>query len=194
MIKKEINTQTDEILYKRFLIGGDKEAFNELIIKHRKPLTNFIRYYIKDKDIAEDIAQDSFLYMIINKKDYDFKYSFKTYLYTIAKSRTLNYLKKEKKKIYLNDIDLENMVAEINVEDEVVNNYDKEKIRDAIKQLKKEFQIIIALYYFQGFKYKEISEIMNISMSKTKMAINRAKKYIKKILKEGEENDRSRVY
>lgn len=194
MIKEEINTQTDEILYKRFLIGGDKEAFNELIIKHRKTLTNFIGYYIKDNDIAEDIAQDSFLYMIINKKDYDFKYSFKTYLYTIAKSRTLNYLKKEKKKIYLNDIDLENMVAEINIEDEVVNNYDKEKIRDAIKQLKKEFQIIIALYYFQGFKYKEISEIMNISMSKTKMVINRAKKYIKKILKEGEENDRSRVY
>lgn len=194
MIKEVINTQTDEILYKRFLLGGDKEAFNELIIRHRKILTNFIGYYIKDNDIAEDIAQDSFLYMIINKKDYDFKYSFKTYLYTIAKSRTLNYLKKERKKIYLNDIDFENMISEINVEDEVVNNYDKEKIRDAIKQLKKEYQIIISLYYFHSFKYKEISEIMNISMSKTKMSINRAKKYIKKLLKEEEENDRSRVY
>lgn len=193
MIKETTNFQTDEILYKKFLLEDSKESFNELIIKHRKALTSFIKYYIKDNDIAEDIAQDSFLYIIINRKDYDFKYSFRTYLYTIAKSRTLNYLKKEKKKIYLDDIDLENMVSDISVEDEAVNNYDKEEIRNAIKQLKREYQIIIALYYFQGFKYKEISEIMNISMSKTKMSINRAKKDMKKLLKEGERNDRSRI-
>ena len=45
------------------------------------------RAYVKNIEIAEDIAQDSFMYMIINKVEYDFKYSFKTYLYTIAKSR-----------------------------------------------------------------------------------------------------------
>ena len=97
MIKETIDKQTDEALYKDFLLGN-KEAFNELIIRYRKLLTDFIMYYIKNNDIAEDIAQDSFLYMIINKKEYDFKYSFKTYLYTIAKSRTLNYLKKRKEK------------------------------------------------------------------------------------------------
>ena len=193
MIKETIDRQTDEALYKHFLLGN-KDAFNELIIRYRKLLTNFIMYYIKNSDIAEDIAQDSFLYMIINKKEYDFKYSFKTYLYTIAKSRTLNYLKKEKKKVYLNDIDFDNTVAEIDVEDEVISNFDKEKIKYAMKQLKKEYQIIISLYYFQNFKYKEISEILNISLSKTKMCINRAKKHIREILKEEEDNDKSRIY
>lgn len=193
MIKETIDIQTDEALYKHFLLGN-KDAFNELIIRYRKMLTNFIMYYIKNSYIAEDIAQDSFLYMIINKKEYDFKYSFKTYLYTIAKSRTLNYLKKEKKKVYLNDIDFDNTVAEIDVEDEVISNFDKEKIKYAMKQLKKEYQIIISLYYFQNFKYKEISEILNISLSKTKMCINRAKKHIRKILKEEEDNDKSRIY
>lgn len=193
MIKETIDKQTDETLYKDFLLGN-KEAFNELIIRYRKLLTDFIMYYIKNNDIAEDIAQDSFLYMIINKKEYDFKYSFKTYLYTIAKSRTLNYLKKERKKVYLNDIDLDNTVADMAVEDEVISNFDKEKIKYAIKQLKREYQVIISLYYFQNFKYKEISEIMNISMSKTKMCINRAKKHIRKILKEEHNNDKSGIY
>ena len=79
-----VNEKSDIELYKLFL-EGDNEAFNTLIIRHRKKLTNFIIAYVKNIEIAEDIAQDSFLYMIINKVEYDFKYSFKTYLYTIAK-------------------------------------------------------------------------------------------------------------
>ena len=194
MIKESINEQSDSDLYKQFLLG-DREAFNLLMIRHRQSLTNFIMYYVRKIEIAEDIAQDSFLYIIINKKDYDFKFSFKTYLYTIAKSRALNYLKREKKQISLNDIDIDNFVSELNVEDEVINNVNRKQILSTIKKLKKDYQIIIFLYYFQNFKYKEISEILNISMSKTKMSLNRAKKNIKKILKEeGKYDDKSRIY
>ena len=194
MIKESINEQSDADLYKQFLLG-DREAFNLLMIRHRQSLTNFIMYYVRKIEIAEDIAQDSFLYIIINKKDYDFKFSFKTYLYTIAKSRALNYLKREKKQISLNDIDVDNFVSELNVEDEVINNVNRKQILSTIKKLKKDYQIIIFLYYFQNFKYKEISEILNISMSKTKMSLNRAKKNIKKILKEeGKYDDKSRIY
>ena len=194
MIKESINEQSDADLYKQFLLG-DREAFNLLMIRHRQSLTNFIMYYVRKIEIAEDIAQDSFLYIIINKKDYDFKFSFKTYLYTIAKSRALNYLKREKKQISLNDIDIDNFVSELNVEDEVINNVNRKQILSTIKKLKKDYQIIIFLYYFQNFKYKEISEILNISMSKTKMSLNRAKKNIKKILKEeGKYDDKSRIY
>ena len=73
------NGKSDIELYKLFL-KGDNDAFNYLIIKHRKMLTNFIMTYVKNIEIAEDIAQDSFMYMIINKVEYDFKYSFKTSL------------------------------------------------------------------------------------------------------------------
>ena len=71
--------------------------------------------YVKNIEIAEDIAQDSFMYMIINKVEYDFKYSFKTYLYTIAKSRALNYLKREKRTIYVEDAILNNVNLEGNM-------------------------------------------------------------------------------
>lgn len=194
MFNEVLNKKSDPDLYKEFLLGN-RDAFNLLMIRHRKALTNFIMYYVKNVEIAEDIAQDSFLYIIINKKYYDFKFSFKTYLYTIAKSRALNYLKREKKTIPLTDIDIDNFVSELNVEDEVINNVDREQIISAIRTLKKDYQIIVYLYYFQNFKYKEISEILNISMSKTKMSLNRAKKNIKKILKEEKKHDdRSRIY
>ena len=153
MDEKLNDIQYDMNLYKQFLLG-DKQSFNLLIIKYRKALTNFITYYVKEIEIAEDIAQDSFLYMIINKKEYNFKYSFRTYLYTIAKSRTLNYLKKERKKISLESIDFINIDSILNVEDEILHSLDREEIDYAIRKQKKEYQIILSLYYFQKFKYK----------------------------------------
>lgn len=183
--KQLIDKQEDAKLYELFL-NGNKEAFNSLIIKYRKNLIYFIMAYVKDENVAEDIAQDSFMYMIINKIEYDFKCSFKTYLYTIAKSRAINYLKKERKysSFKCEILDIESL------NDNIENNFIvKEKylaLLETIKKLKKEQQIAVYLYYFQKFKYKEICQILNQSMSKTKMTIHRARKLLHKFLKEGE--------
>ena len=182
------NGKSDIELYKLFL-KGDTDAFNYLIIKHRKMLTNFIMTYVKNIEIAEDIAQDSFMYMIINKVEYDFKYSFKTYLYTIAKSRALNYLKREKRTIYVEDAILNNVNLEGNIENEFIIKENYNALIKTIKKLKNEYQIVIYLYYFQGFKYKEICKILNQSMPKTKMAIHRAKKLLEKFVKEDNNYD-----
>ena len=182
------NGKSDIELYKLFL-KGDNDAFNYLIIKHRKMLTNFIMTYVINIEIAEDIAQDSFMYMIINKVEYDFKYSFKTYLYTIAKSRALNYLKREKRTIYVEDAILNNVNLEGNIENEFIIKENYNALIKTIKKLKNEYQIVIYLYYFQGFKYKEICKILNQSMPKTKMAIHRAKKLLEKFVKEDNNYD-----
>ncbi len=182
-ICESIKKKSDIELYKLFL-DGNNDAFNCLIIKHRNTLTNFIMTYVKNLEIAEDIAQDSFMYMIVNKIEYDFKYSFKTYLYTIAKSRTLNYLKKVKQTVYVEDVIENNVNFEGNTENEFIIKENYYALLKTMKKLKKNQQISIYLYYFQGFSYKEISKILNQSMSKTKMTIHRAKKILKKFLKE----------
>lgn len=87
--------EEDKIKYKKFL-QGDNQSLEELMKKYQTNLLFFITRYVKNKEIAEDIYQDVIIYFLENKEKYDFKYSFKTYLYTIAKSRTLNYLKKNK--------------------------------------------------------------------------------------------------
>lgn len=185
--KTSINEQSDIELYKSFL-NGNKEAFNQLILRHRKQLTLFIMKYVKKLEVAEDIVQDSFVYMLINKVDYDFKYSFRTYIYTIAKSRTLNYLKNKSKIVSMEDVlTAKYYNEEMNIEEIYIKKEEREKIQKAIKKLKKDYQIVIYLYDFQGFKYREISEILNQSMSKTKMMIHRAKKQLKNILKEENE-------
>ncbi len=179
-----IDKQSDIELYQKFL-NGDNEAFNTLIIRYRKQLVFFVMKYVRSLEIAEDIVQDSFVYMIVNKVNYDFKYSFRTYIYTIAKSRTLNFLKSNSKVVFMSDVLENNYYNEsIDIEEEYIKKEKNENLQKAIKKLKKEYQVVIYLYDFQGFKYKEISEILNQSMSKTKMMIHRAKKRLEKILKE----------
>ena len=97
-----INEKTDVELYREFLLGN-KEAFEEIVVRYKDKLIYFIARYVKTIEIAEDLAQDTFVYILVNKKEYDFKYSLKTYLYTIAKCRAWNYLKREKRIIRLTD-------------------------------------------------------------------------------------------
>ena len=167
MIKNSIqNYKSDIELYNDFL-NGNNDSFNIIIQRYRKQLISFIYKYINNIDIAEDLAQDSFLYMIINKKEYDFKYSLKTYLYTIAKCRAINFLKRSKKIITFDESYMLDMDS-------------------ALKKVKKEYQIASYLADFQKFKYKEISKILNKTMPQTKLLIHRARKSLGKFLKKEE--------
>lgn len=94
--KISLENKTDVELYNEFL-NGSKEAFNQIIIRYRKSLISFLYRYVKSIETAEDLTQDTFLYMYINKKEYDFKYSLKTYLFTVAKCRAINWIKKKRK-------------------------------------------------------------------------------------------------
>ena len=100
--------EEDKYLYNNFL-KGDMDSFKCLILKYKNNLIYFLLKYVKDMQIAEDISQDVFVYILVNKKKYNFKYSFKTYLFLIGKSRALNYLKREKKKLEI----IENMKIDV---------------------------------------------------------------------------------
>ncbi len=178
------NEETDQELYKQYLTG-DEEAFEKLVIRHKNSMMYFISRYTKNIQIAEDISQDVFVYLLINKNQYDLKYSFKTYLYMIAKCRAINYLKREKRVIPIDD------TTNIYVEDETLEEtiFKDEKarnLRKVINQLKPDYQAVIYLTSFEGLKYKEVAKIMDKNINQIKVLINRAKKKIRILLeKEG---------
>ncbi len=179
--RSTLNKETDVELYKSFL-KGNKEAFNVIVQRYMKLLVSFIMGYVKNQDVAEDLAQDTFLYMLINKKEYDFKYTLKTYLYTIAKCRAINYLKKNKRIVSFEEQYIYNLDS-VDLNENLIREENQEKIQNAIKKLKYDYQIAIYLKDFQEFQYKEICKILNKTMPQTKMLIYRARKSLKKILK-----------
>lgn len=88
------NFEEDKIEFQKYL-DGDQKAFEYLILKYKDNLIYFILRYVKKIEIAEDLAQDVFVYVMLHKDQYNFSFSFKTYLFMIGKSRALNYLKKK---------------------------------------------------------------------------------------------------
>lgn len=173
----------DEVnLYNKFL-NGDNNAFNEIVIKYQRSLINFIFGYVHNLEVSKDLAQDTFLYILINKKEYDFKYSLKTYLYLIAKCRCINYLKKESRKVEFKEIDV---MEEVDFNENIIKEKNIDMVRSVIKNMKPDYQVAIFLRDFQNFTYKEISRILNKPLPQTKILIYRARKSLKRELeKEG---------
>lgn len=169
--------EEDKRLYKEFILGNN-DAFEQIMNKYRENLIYFIQRIVKSFDVAEDIAQDVFVYVLINKKEYDFKYTLKTYLYTIGRSRAINYLKKEKRCVSLN---LEKQ-GNYEIDEIMFLNERKRNLKESINKLLPQHQLVIYLADIEELPYKEICKIMNKSMVQIKMLIYRARKNLKIIL------------
>ena len=170
--------KTDKELYKEFL-QGNQQCFEEIVIRHKNQIIYFIQKYVKSIDIAEDISQDVFVYILINKNSYKFEYSLKTYLYTIAKSKALNYIKKERKIIKLDENEFEDTEE---LEEKIFKNEQKQKLKESIKKLKIEYQNAIYLADIEKMSYKEIGHILKKSDSSVKVLIHRARKALEKVM------------
>lgn len=169
--------EEEKRLYNEFILGNN-DAFEQIMNKYRENLIYFIQRIVKSFDVAEDIAQDVFVYVLINKKEYDFKYTLKTYLYTIGRSRAINYLKKEKRCVSLN---LEHQ-GNYEIEEIMFLNERKRNLKESINKLLPQHQLVIYLAKIEELPYKEICKIMNKSMVQIKMLIYRARKNLKIIL------------
>lgn len=169
----------DKKLYNEFL-SGNKIAFDNLIGKYQKNVTYFISRYVKDLDAAEDIFQDVVLYLLENRFSYDSKYSFKSYLYIIAKSKAINYIKKHNVEEDISKY--ENNATQTLLEDVIFSNERKAKIQKVINNLKTDYQIVIYLTQIEGLSYKETSLIMDKTEKQVKNLVYNAKKSLKRLL------------
>ena len=174
--------EEDKKLYNEFL-NGTNISLNVLIQKYRNNVIYFISRYVKNIDIAEDIFQDVVVYILENKQKYNFNYSFKTYLYIIAKSKAINYIRQNNiSTVDIYAIDDNNVSNTKLLEDIIFSNERKIKIQKIFNQLKTDYQIVIYLTQIEGISYKETARIMNRTEKQIKNLTYNAKKNLKKLL------------
>lgn len=174
---KDIDTK----LYNEYL-NGEKDAFEILYNKYKNKIKYFVFNIVKDYEKAEDITQDVFLYVLEHKLREG--YSFKYYIFLVAKSRALNYKNMEKRRTDINEKYLfkeaENKKQDI--VDIIEREENKKKIIEAINELDDKYKNAIYLVKIEGLSYKETSQILGISLSNIKVLIHRGKKELRKIL------------
>ncbi|MBU5591243.1 RNA polymerase sigma factor [Clostridium sp. MSJ-4] len=172
--------EEDLILMKNFK-AGDKESFERLVIKYRENAINFCQSFVHDYHISEDIAQDSFTYIYVYKERYNEKYAFKTYLFTILRNKSIDYIRKN------HDITLNKIPESIfpkETEDIVLQKEEQALIKEKINELNNDYKTIIYLIDFQEFSYKDAAKIMGKNLMQIKILIYRARQRLKVLIKE----------
>ena len=174
----------DKELVRRFL-NKDNEAFEQIIIKYRKSGVAFANRYVHDMFTAEDIVQESFAYLYVYADRYNFKYSFKTYLFAIIKNKSIDYIRKANRISLQEEITIDEQIDN-NIETEYIKKEQKALVHGYINKLNDDYRTIIYLIDIEGFSYKEASEIMDKSVAQIKILVFRARKKLKTIIeKEG---------
>lgn len=173
----------DKLLMKKFQ-EGNENSFEKLIIKYRANAICFAQRYTLDKFIAEDITQESFAYLYVYKDKYNEKYSFKTYLFSIIRNKSIDYYRKFKRENLQSN--LYNLSSSDTPEDIILRNERKNLVINNINKLKEDYKIAIYLIDYEEFSYKEAGTIMDKNLAQMKILVFRARRKLKLLIEQEE--------
>lgn len=158
---------SDNKLIEEYLNGED-EAFAKLLKKHLSSVYNFLYRLAGDRETAEDLAQETFVKVWKNLKNFDRNRSFKAWIFTIAKNTTFDYFKKKKEVAFSAFVDEEgesrfDEIADENIlPDEILEQKDiAEELDIILQKLPLHYRAILLLHYKEDFTLSEIAEILN---------------------------------
>ncbi|MBU5436450.1 RNA polymerase sigma factor [Tissierella sp. MSJ-40] len=164
----------------QLLKDGNEEAFEEFVLKYRKEAVNFALNILKDYYAAEDIVQDSFAIFYVYRERLKNYSTLKSYLFSIIHNKSVDYIRKNNRNIYTNY----DTSSTISPEEIVINKEKEENFMKSFNKLDENQKNILYLYAFQQMSYKEISEVLEMSLAKVKITIFRARKKLKALYAE----------
>ena len=159
---------------------GDMVAFNTLIDEYKAMAFTLALKLMKNREDAEEVAQDAFVKAYKNIGQFEGKSKFSTWLYTIVYNTALTRLRK--KQLDIQDIDSHSVESSSvfsesgmewrNLQRDERSSY----IKQALEQLVEEDQVVITLFYLNENSLAEICEITNWELSNVKVRLHRARK------------------
>lgn len=161
----------------RKIKNGDIAAFSQLFDETYTPLCFFANKYIYDMDKSRSLVQQVFVNLWVKQKKLKVHSSPKTYLYQSVKNRCIDYLRKEKKPIF--EPGFQAIYESVPFQDLVEEAEINERINTAIYELPEKCREIFMLCRFEGLKYAEIAEKLNISVKTVEMQMGIALKKLR---------------
>lgn len=181
--KRAVLTTEDKKTIQK-LIRRDEKMLFKFYRVHKKPLMNFILQRLNSRQDAEEVLQDSFIGFIESLRDFRGKSSLKTFLYSIAKRKVIDKLRKKKVKRILFSHFPEGVVeslATVLLDPELETAALAKSIEDVLKKLPNDYATVLRLKYRDGYKVAEIAEKINLSFKATESLIFRARQAFVKV-------------
>ena len=144
----------------------DMSAYNKLFFHFYTPLKNFSNSILRSTQLAEEVVSDIFIEIWAKRKQLLEIEDLKMYLYVSVRNTSLRRLQQARKTsvLSLDDLQVEFATADINAENSLISNELNQKIEGAIESLPPQCKIIFKLAKQDNMKYKEIAQLLNISV------------------------------
>lgn len=164
----------------------DEKAFYTFFSAHYNKLFAYIMSYAMNRDIAEDITQQAFVNFWRNRKNIDENDAPKSYLYTTAYHLYVDYHRKEKIQYSIIDQIKAKAVEENDKESKELTERRLEMLKSTIDALPYRCRRILEMNKIEGLKYREISEILGISVKTVESQMRIAFQKIREAFKDEE--------
>nr|WP_321358790.1 RNA polymerase sigma-70 factor [uncultured Draconibacterium sp.] len=164
-------------------ISGNEEAFEKLYAQYKPVLCKFIQTFINDSTLTDDIVQEVFVAVWLNRKNIDPDKSFSSYLMTSARNKAYDFFKETAKNRQIIEQRWLNFSEAGNDTEEALVSIELDELIDsALKQLSSRKRAIFELAKLKGKSHSEIAEELGISKNTVKNHMVDSLKYLKEVI------------
>jgi RNA polymerase sigma-70 factor (ECF subfamily) len=174
---------------------GSEKAYRELLGRFQRPVFSIIYRMIRDREQAEDLAQETFVRVFNNIDRYDPRYKFSSWIFKIATNLTIDWIRRKELDTVSIDGSRNAVTAEqIEATSITIASPDEnpeelleakqlgEEIESAISKLRPEYRAAILLRHVDGREYQEIAEILSLPLGTVKTYIHRGRNELREQL------------
>jgi len=174
---------------------GREAAFRELVHRYERPVFALVYRMVRDREVAEDLAQDTFVKVLNHIDRYSPEFKFSSWLFKIANNVAIDHLRRRQLDTVSMDgnpnattaAEVEASTIEIGSEQESALDELEAKelgsaIEKAIARLRPEYRACIMLRHVEGRSYEEIAATLDLPLGTVKTYIHRARHELRKAL------------
>ena len=177
---------TDEALLTRFRQDDDAGAFEALVRRYESELFSYLRRYLGNAEMAEDVFQATFLQIYLKKDQFEEGRRFRPWLYTIATNQAIDAQRRNKRHRMVSldhrtggEDDVGTLVEMLSgsdrtADEKMEDEEAREWVRVAVGDLPETLRSALLLVYHQGMKYREAADVLGIPVGTVKSRLHAA--------------------
>lgn len=167
---------TDEMM-----LDEREQIIDQLMREYSDDILHLVYTYVKNRTIAEDLAQEIFIKCYEKLKQFNQQSTIKTWLYRITSNHCKDYLRSwHYRKITLSDKVFDHIPSKSKqVEEEVIKHSEENSLTNAVMNLPLKYREVVFLHYYEELSLKEISKITSVNINTLKTRLKRAKELLK---------------
>ena len=186
-----VQVLSDQVLLNNYL-SGDRNAISRLIERHSRRVRDYINMMVKDRDVAEDIFQETFIkaVRVIDEGRYTDNGKFLSWILRIAHNQVIDHFRAQRQSKAVTESEAGYDVlgtlrfAERTVEDSMVSDQIERDVRALVELLPAEQREVVMLRYFSGLSFKDIAEQTEVSINTALGRMRYALINLRRMLKE----------